>query len=440
MTDLTDFEQKIVDLVRQCPEIAGDAVAMRRAASEIGVSEDDLRVQITELKHRGLISDRDGPRDDSDILVVARVLFKMLKRTLANFVTVCLVFAVLSLNMPKTFRVTATIIPPAPQQNLGMLNAITSALPLGGLGFGQMDYESMTLLVILNSRTVKEDVIKKFNLMKFYDVETMEDALETLGANTLFDFDDEGTISITADVSTGWFSGEEEDDQVKQLATDIANFFIADLDSVNKKLKTEQARFQRIFLEKRHNENIRVLKEAENMLKTFQEEHRVVSLPDQTRAAIEAAAAIEIQIQTNEIRLEVLEKTISPAHPEIERVRNEISGLKSKLTEMQAGSRDEMVFPGFSEIPDLTVQLLRLKRDVEIQNALFAFLTQQYEEAKIQEAKDTPTLQVVDWAVKPEKKHEPNRAIFVIFFSFLSIVLTSLYIIYKPAFAALRIP
>jgi len=440
MTDLTDFEQKIVDLVRQCPEITGDAVALRRAASEIGVSEDDLRVQITELKHRGLISDRDGPRDDSDLLVVARVLLARRKRILANFVIVFLLSAVISLIMPQTFRVTATIIPPAPQQNLGMLNAITSTLPLGGLGFGQMDYESMTLLVILNSRTVKEDVIKKFNLMKFYDVETMEDALETLGANTLFDFDDEGTISITADVSTGWFSGEEEDDQVKQLATDIANFFIADLDSVNKKLKTEQARFQRIFLEKRHNENIRVLKEAENMLKTFQEEHRVVSLPDQTRAAIEAAAAIEIQIQTNEIRLEVLEKTISPAHPEIERMRNETSGLKSKLTEMQAGSRDEMVFPGFSEIPDLTVQLLRLKRDVEIQNALFAFLTQQYEEAKIQEAKDTPTLQVVDWAVKPEKKHEPNRAIFVIFFSFLSIVLTSLYIIYKPAFAALRIP
>ena len=42
--------------------------------------------------------------------------------------------------------------------------------------------------------------------------------------------------------------------------------------------------------------------------------------------------------------------------------------------------------PSGITIPALSKKLLQLEREVEILNTLFMFLTQQYEEAKIQEA------------------------------------------------------
>ncbi len=372
-------------------------------------------------------------QSDSDFFIVLKTLYGRRKLIIVNFIIVFVLSAVFSLMMPKTYRSRALIMPPAPQQDLGFLSALAGNIPFTRFNLGQGDYESMTFLAILNSRTVMENVINKFNLMEFYDSEKLEDAVKILRGNTGFDVEDEGTISIIVDVKTGWFPWGKENETVSQLVTDIANFFAEDLDSVNKRLKSEQARFQRIFIEKRYNENIQDLTEVEEEFKAFQEQHKMIALPEQMKAAIEAASTIQAQILASEVKLGVMEKTLSHQHPALERVKSEIAQLETQLKELESGSENEGFLPKFSEVPDLGIQLLRFERELEIQNTLFAFLTQQYEEAKIQEVKNTPTLQVLDRAVKPERKHKPKRALFVLFFSFLSVILTSFYIIFKPS-------
>ena len=73
-------------------------------------------------------------------------------------------------------------------------------------------------------------------------------------------------------------------------------------------------------------------------------------------------------------------------------------------------------------MPELETQLRQLMREVEIQNTLFTFLTQQYEEAKINEAKDNPTIQVLDPAVKPIIKYKPFRVLIVISSSIIGLI------------------
>jgi hypothetical protein len=80
------------------------------------------------------------------------------------------------------------------------------------------------------------------------------------------------------------------------------------------------------------------------------------------------------------------------------------------------------------EVPSVGLELARLTRELKIQEAIFEMLTQQYEQAKIQEAKDTPTVQVLDRAVPPEKRSRPKRKIIVLVAGFLSLFASTLYV------------
>jgi uncharacterized protein involved in exopolysaccharide biosynthesis len=65
----------------------------------------------------------------------------------------------------------------------------------------------------------------------------------------------------------------------------------------------------------------------------------------------------------------------------------------------------------------------RLKRDALIQQKLFELLTQQYELAKIEEAKDELTFQVIDYAIAPETRIKPQRTLMVVLAGVVSLFL-----------------
>jgi len=281
-----------------------------------------------------------------------------------------------------------------------------------------------------------EEVVNKFDLINVYEAENMEEAVRALSGNVFFMIEDEGTIVISANASTSWFHPDEEEELAKVLCADMANYFVEQLDVVGKGLKSQQASFRRKFIERRYNKNIEDLMKAEDSLKNFQQDQNMIALNEQTRAAIEIAAAIKGQILANEVQLGVMQTTLNPDHPEMKRIQKETEELKLQLLEMDYGTnsghnRTDNLFPAFSDVPDLGIQLMRLTRSVEIQNTLFTFLTQQYEEAKIQEARDTPTIQVLDEAVVPVKKYRPRRMLFVVSIFLLTILMNIVYVIVR---------
>jgi len=346
---------------------------------------------------------------------------KVLKRwknfIFLNVFVITLFAIILSLIIPKTYRASAVLMPPLMQAGMGVFTPLIDS-PLGGL-FSQDTDETLSMIAILKSRTVLTSVIEEFNLIELYEVENIDIAIQSLKDHVLTDIDDEGTIRVSVDILTKWFHPDYQEEKAKQLCSDIANYFIKQLDIVNKNLQTEEASFQRKFIEIRYKDNIQELKSAEEKLKQFQEINNMISLPEQTHAAIEAASKIKGHILANEVRLEVLKKAYNSGHPDIDQLINEIAALTEQLYWMEYGKEIEHtniknIFPAFSRMPELETQLRQLMREVEIQNTLFTFLTQQYEEAKINEAKDTPTIQILDIAVKPNVKYKPFRGLIVI--------------------------
>ena len=171
------------------------------------------------------------------------------------------------------------------------------------------------------------------------------------------------------------------------------------------------------------------------MLRLFQEEHNTLNLVEQTKAAIRIGAEIRSQILVDEVKLGMLEKNFNPNHPEIERQKQEIKELEQQYSALDNSSdsvskQSSDLFPQFSEVPNLGIMLMRLKREVEIQTKLYAFLTQQYEESKIQEARDAPTIQVLDDPNYPIKRYKPMRTLMVIGYSLIMFVLSALYVLF----------
>ena len=349
------------------------------------------------------------------------ILIKWRKQVIITFLIVCTTAAIISLVMPKVHRGVTTIMPPMSDDGSLGLSSLISQLPLGGLGFGNVSNETYSVLAILNSRNLMESVVEEFNLLDRYNVDNEEKAIEKLRQRTKVDVDDEGTIRIKADASTKWFPSKASEDSARIVARDMANFIVSELDRLNKELKVERARNTREFVEKRYYQNISDLKIAEDSLNQFQKEYDAIALPEQTKATIMAAAELQAEIMTREIEMNVIASTVSKTNSEYKKLKNELNGLQTRLNEMYH-EKDDALFFALDDVPDLSLQYARLFREVMIQEKIMEFLLPQYEQAKIQEAKDTPTIQVLDRAVIPVKRVKPKRAFFVLFWGAMSLL------------------
>ena len=351
-----------------------------------------------------------------------------------NVFIVAILTSIIALIIPKTYKSNAILMPPTSQSDQGILSNIE------GLAFGDFlstssDEVSNSIFAILKSRTMMESIVNKMELIQRYDSENLEEAVKSLRDNLSFEHLDEGTISISANVQTPWVSNEQEEIEARALSKEIVAFILNKLDKVNKSLQTDEARFHRLFMEKRYDESISNLQESEEKLRLFQKKHNTLDLAEQIKAAIRVGAEIKSQILIDEVKLGILNKTYKMDHPEIEKLNMEILELQGQLSNLDHSSQNNSIsnnnlFPQFSEVPNLEIELLRLKREVEIQSKLYAFLTQQYEESKIQEARDTPTIQILDDASTPIKRFKPKRTIMVIGYSLIAFVLSAIYVIF----------
>ncbi len=350
-----------------------------------------------------------------DLLYIARIHQKFLAIV---FIVSAVLSIAISLLLPKWYKASARLLPPKPETGLLALSDIQNALPLGGLNLLGGDNEILEFLAILESRTLLNAIVQKFDLKKRYEAKNIEDARAALLKNCEFKVEENGTLSISVL------------DKKPEVAASIANYFVILLDSLNIRFKTGKARQDRIFIEKRLKTSEKELAEAEDEFKKFQETYSAVALDEQTKALIETAAALQAQIYTLEVELSVKEKFLSSKHYTIVSLKRQLNELNKKLEEILGKSQPDKgftkktdnLFIPFEELPSLGLAYARLYRDLQVQGKIYEFLFKEYEQAKIREAHTTPTLQVLDPAVPPIHKARPKRSLIVIITVFCAMI------------------
>lgn len=343
------------------------------------------------------------------LLDCGRVLVKR-KLFIAIIVMVAFIGSIIySLFLPKIYSSTASILPPQQEGSLG--SNILSQLPggIGGLAGGLVGMSSPTelWLGILKSRTINDAIIKRFDLISVFKAKTMDSARNSLNGMVKVVKAKDGIISITVE------------DKDPKRAADLANAFVEELDRVNKGIMTTSGRRMKVFVGERLNGVKTELTLAEENIKAFQEKNKTIKLDDQSKAVIEAIGTLKGNVMAKEVELQTLLSYATPTNPNAEILKTELYELKKRLQELEEGTSipdrtsAKNIFIPTNEIPSLSLQYVRLLRDAKVQQTLFELLTQQYEMAKIQEAKDTPTVQVLDVAKVPEVRTKPKRSLIV---------------------------
>ena len=371
-----------------------------------------------------------------------RLLWKYRKKLIINFFVTAIVIAGITLILPKSYRATAVVVPPADQGGLESLSLLSN-LPGNLLGQGT-DQISM-FRAILESRTIFTNISIKYHLENLYNTENIEETINNLAGNSDFEVTEEGTIKISVSVSTPFLSDSTNDDNARKLSAVLTNEFVTQLDAINRKLTSQQSRSNREFIEKRYNEVKLNLAEAEDSYMDFQEKYGIIALPEQVEAAIGIAADYESELGISEIKYNVMRHSLGDNHPEVQLAKLNIDLLRKKIQSILGFSNSfvldstftKKLFPLFSDIPHLGKKFIRVERDLEVQSLIYEFITQEFERAKIEEARDTPTVQVIDLAIPPIQKHRPRRSLLVLFATFLSSITYVAIILGKNSFDSL---
>ena len=350
------------------------------------------------------------------------IIMKWRKFILYETLIVILVTLVVSLIIPNQYTSKATILPPNPERD-AMLGILFSSFPSGLSGItgasGLLGGPTTSDLYanIMKSHVILDKIIAKYQLKEVFKTKTMDDTYKALLSITEVIVTPEGIISVSVIYKN------------KILAANIANSFVEELDRFNTETAMTVGKKYRIFIEQRLAETIDTLAKTENALRLFQEKHRTVALDAEIQSAIQTIAQLKSEIILREVQKGAASSISSLNNPYVTNINQELSQLKRQLSIIEFGSNDTTnreFGAGFSmpfaRLPELSMEYARLLRDVKVQEAIYELMTQQYEQAKVMELKDTPTVQFLDRAVPAEKKSHPRRSILLITVGFISLL------------------
>ncbi len=340
-----------------------------------------------------------------------QVLVRWRRMIAVSVLSVTIVTVIVSLLMTERFKAKATLFPPEEEETDFGLSSVLTKSPINLGKFGLEGLSAQDFVPIAKSRSVAEAVIDSFGLDKLWNSQNREEALKTFGDR------------LELKLSREEFLDVEFEAESPRLAANVTNAIVIGLDRAYRRSKSDRAGRLREHLGrevKRAREELEMVGESYN---AFQKEHLAVNLEEQTKASIAGASKLIEQMAELKVKIGAGRQFMTPTNENLVRMEVELRETEKILDRMISNSNaDETADEGkisklyipFEQVPDLGMDLLRLTRDLKIQEAVYVFLTQKYEEAKYEEAKSTPTVQVLDPAVAPLFRSRPRRTLMVV--------------------------
>jgi uncharacterized protein involved in exopolysaccharide biosynthesis len=319
------------------------------------------------------------------------------------------VVAIVSFVLPKWYTAQTTVFPAEPEAGLSMYSELLQSLQVPLLGpMGSGARPETVYIDMMKSRRIREQLIEEFDLFNVYGAGLIEDALDELRSHTGFTLLENGFVIVSFE------------DRDPERAAAIANRYVELLDEFNQEINVTRASRTRAFIAGQLGERQKLLADAEAELNVFQETHKALELDEQLRSAMTIVADLTAEAIALETELQILEHYTSPTSDEYQRKKREYEEVLEQLRKLKLSTdQDEedllhAYLPTLEDIPDLALEMLRLRRKVEVETAIYMMLIKEYEKSRIEEARDTPTIQVMDRASAPNLRSRPKRKIMVI--------------------------
>ena len=358
-----------------------------------------------------------------NLLELVQVLVKR-KMFIIKICSLAIIASVIySLNLPNVYSATAKVLPPQKEGSSGLSALLGQAGGLAGLATGGFGGGSDLYLGILRSRSVADAIIQRPDLAGRFKGQPLEIARKKLETSVKVLAGKDGIISITA-----------ADTDPKRSAL-LANAFVEELGKMTVRLNLSKVGTERAFLEKRLALVKKDLKAAEDDLKSFAQINKIVQVDSQAKASIEAIARLKAELASKEVQLSILSSKQTEQSSDVKAIQTGIRRLKGEVAALAGVSGGGEGIPSIGNVPGVGLDYSRKLRELKTQEAIFEQLTKQYEVAKINEAKDSSSFQVLDEAVVPTYRSAPKRSVIVILAT-LAGFFVSIFVIFVQEFLA----
>jgi tyrosine-protein kinase Etk/Wzc len=313
---------------------------------------------------------------------------------------------------PAWYSARLTVMPSSSSTQKTAVSNLAASLPAA---FDQTSSDVYRIQAVLSSNSVADEVIEKLDLKNRYEANHLEQTRQLLWNH----------CGTSADRRSGLVTLTCEDTDPK-VAMQMAAQFGEIGNRVFRRISASSAREERTFLEGQVTKARAAVDEASRKLREFQELHKIVDLPEQSKAVISAMASIKGELISKQLELSYLSSFSGRTESSVVQLQQQISIMQSKLNQLEAreyialpgagsgsaagsASSDSNFFPGAMMVPELRFQLEQLMREQKIQETVFFLLTQRFETAKVDEARDTSTFQILDSPTLPTYQTRPKR-------------------------------
>ncbi len=335
--------------------------------------------------------------------------------------------------LPKEYESRARLMPPEQGGGNGaaMLAALVgkgSASGLAGLAGSLIGAKNNSALFValLHSGTISGHLIDKFDLQRVYHKRYQDSTAKQLARST----------KITEDPKNGVITIVVTDED-RNRAKELAQAYLDELNGLVARVNTSSAHREREFIEQRLKTVQAELQRAQLELSDFSSKNTTIDLKEQTKATVDAGAKLEGQLIAGESELSSLRQIYGDQNVRVRAAEARDTILRRELqraNEQSVEGTDQNLdvthpFPALRELPGLGVQWANLYRTVRIHETVFDLLSEEYETARIDEAKSIPTVGVIDFPNLPERKAGPHRFLIVLISTVLSIILTAIYLL-----------
>ena len=348
-------------------------------------------------------------------------LLKWKRLIIGTTLTCVVITAIIGLFIPKTYRAETRILPPQ-QASTSMASQLLNQVGGGltGLG-GMLGANSQTDLYtgMLQSRTILDAIITRFDLKTLYHDKLLEDARKKLRQKVTVQSDPKNNLIVIA-----------AEDKDPERAADMANAFVEELRRMTKELAVTEASQRRLFFEEQLKDTKESMTRAEEAVKGFQEKTGAIHVEEQVKAVIKSIAQLRAEIAAKEVEIKVLKTYSKSTNPDLQKAETGLSGMKAELAKLESksGSGNDPMMPT-GRMPAVATEYTRKLKDLRFNEALYELFLKQYEMAKLDEARNAAIIQVIDRAVPPEKKIKPKIASMMLVASIASFMFSLLLVV-----------
>lgn len=356
-----------------------------------------------------------GKEFEINLLDVAIVLAKHIKLLVALPLLTAVIAGIVAFQSPDLYTADTTFMPPEQASSASsMLSSLSSLSSLSGMlggGGGAGMSPGSNYIAVIKSRTLRDDMVKRFNLLGIYHTKSLESARNALAGQTLVKSGKEDRL-ITIQIT---------DTNPKRAAL-LANGYVEVLLKQNNELALSEASQTRLAAEKEFLKAKNRLGDAESAIKQLQEKTGLITVGPQI-------SMLQGMIKSTERQLAELSLSATPNNPEYIKTRQKLNNLQAEIGKAQAGSNY------VSKAPERILDFTHKTRDLKYAEALYQMALQQLTIARIDESKASSSIQVIDRAVVPEQKAGPLRSRIVLFAAagglFIAVILAFLIEAYQ---------